>query len=44
MLGVVLIIIAMVLALPVGVMLAGAAWSALTGWLYGDTEADSPAP
>jgi hypothetical protein len=34
--GVVLIIIAMVLAFPVAVMLAGAVWSALTGWLFGD--------
>jgi hypothetical protein len=41
--GVVLIIIAMVLALPVGVMVAGAVWSALTGWLYGgDTQTESP--
>ncbi|HEX6311576.1 MAG TPA: hypothetical protein VF152_08100 [Acidimicrobiia bacterium] len=42
MVGVVLIIIAMVLALPVAVMVAGAVWSALVGWLFrGDTPAES---
>jgi len=42
--GVVLIVIAMVLVLPIAVMLAGAVWSALTGWLYsGDAEAEPPA-
>jgi hypothetical protein len=43
--GVVLIVIAMVLVLPVAVMVAGAVWSALTGWLYsGEPEAEPPAP
>jgi hypothetical protein len=42
--GVVLIILAMVLVLPVAVMVAGAIWSALTGWLYsGEPEAEPPA-
>lgn len=34
--GVVLIVIAMVLALPVGLFLVGALWSALLGWLLAD--------
>jgi hypothetical protein len=41
--GVVLIVIAMVLVFPIGVMLAGAVWSALTGFLYsGDPDAEPP--
>lgn len=43
MIGVVLIILAMVLVLPVGVMVAGAAWSMLTGWLY-DADDQTEAP
>jgi hypothetical protein len=43
--GVVLIVVAMVLVLPVGVMLAGAVWSALTGFLYsGEPDTEPPAP
>jgi FlaG/FlaF family flagellin (archaellin) len=34
--GVVLIVIAMVLVVPVAVMLAGAVWSALVGWVLTD--------
>jgi hypothetical protein len=36
MIGVVLIVVAVVLAIPVGVMLAGAVWSALVGWSLTD--------
>jgi FlaG/FlaF family flagellin (archaellin) len=37
--GAVLIVIAMVLVVPVAVMLAGAIWSALVGWvLTGDAD------
>ena len=36
MLGVVLIVLALVLVGPVAIMLAGAVWSALMGWLLGD--------
>jgi len=32
-LGVVLIVLAMVLVFPLGIMLAGAGWSAAMGWL-----------
>jgi hypothetical protein len=34
--GAVLIIVVLVLAGPVAVMVGGAAWSALVGWLVGD--------
>jgi membrane glycosyltransferase len=34
--GVVIIILAMVLVGPVAVMLVGAAWSALFGWMVGN--------
>jgi hypothetical protein len=40
--GVVLIVIAMVLAIPVGIMLAGAVWSALFGWMNSE-DADARA-
>jgi hypothetical protein len=41
--GVVLIVVAMVLVLPVGVMVAGAVWSALTGFVYsGEPDAEPP--
>ena len=36
MVGVVLIVLAMVIAIPVGVFLVGAVWSALLGWLLAD--------
>ena len=39
MLGVVLIVLALVVVGPVLVMLAGAVWSALMGWLLGDDAA-----
>ena len=42
MLGVVLIVLALVLVGPVAVMLAGAVWSAVVGWLLGD-DADTRA-
>ena len=42
MLGVVLVILTMVLVGPIAVMLGGAIWSALVGWLVGD-DADSRA-
>ena len=42
MLGVVLIILALVLVGPIAVMLGGAVWSALVGWLVGD-DADTRA-
>jgi hypothetical protein len=34
--GAVLIVIAMVIVVPVAVMLAGAVWSALVGWVLTD--------
>ncbi|MFO7590062.1 MAG: hypothetical protein R6X23_04085 [Acidimicrobiia bacterium] len=34
--GAILFCVAMVLVVPVGVMLGGAAWSALMGWLLGE--------
>jgi len=37
--GAVLIVIAMVLVLPVAIMLGGAIWSAIIGWLATDAEA-----
>jgi FlaG/FlaF family flagellin (archaellin) len=40
--GAVLIVIAMVLVIPVAIMLAGAIWSAIIGWLASD-EADAVA-
>ena len=43
MLGVVLVILAMVLIGPIAVMLGGALWTALVGWLVGgdaDTRAE----
>ncbi len=36
MLGVVLIVLALVVVGPIAVMLGGAVWSALIGWLVGD--------
>lgn len=42
MLGVVLVILVMVLVGPIAVMLGGAIWSALVGWLVGD-DADTRA-
>ena len=36
MLGVVLIILVLILLGPIAVMLGGAAWSALVGWMVGD--------
>ncbi len=36
MLGVVLVVIALVIVGPIAVMLGGAVWSALFGWLVGD--------
>jgi hypothetical protein len=41
-LGVVLVVLALVLVGPVAVMLAGAAWSGVVGWLLGD-DADTRA-
>jgi hypothetical protein len=41
-LGVVLIILVLVLVGPVAVMLGGAAWSGIVGWLVGD-DADTRA-
>jgi hypothetical protein len=38
-LGAVLVVIAMVIALPVGLFVAGAIWSALIGW-FGTAEAE----
>jgi hypothetical protein len=35
-LGVVLIILVLILLGPIAVMLGGAAWSALVGWMVGD--------
>lgn len=44
MLGAVLVILAMVLVFPVAVMVGGAVWSALTGWLFsGEPETEPPA-
>jgi hypothetical protein len=34
--GVVIIVIVMVLAIPVAIMLGGAVWSAIVGWLLVD--------
>jgi len=34
--GAIIFCVAMVLVVPVGVMLGGAAWSALVGWLLGE--------
>jgi hypothetical protein len=34
--GALIFVVAMVIVVPVGVMLAGAGWSALTGWLQSD--------
>ena len=42
MLGVVLIVLTLVLVGPIAVMLGGAIWSALVGWLLGD-DADTRA-
>ena len=42
MLGVVLVVLVMVLVGPIAVMLGGAIWSALVGWLVGD-DADTRA-
>ncbi len=42
MLGVVLIILTLVLIGPIAVMLGGAIWSAVVGWLVGD-DADTRA-
>ncbi len=42
MLGVVLILLVLVLVGPIAVMLGGAIWSALVGWLVGD-DADTRA-
>jgi len=36
MLGVVIMIVAMVLIIPVGIMFVGAIWSALFGWISSD--------
>jgi len=41
-LGVVLIVLALVLVGPIAVMLGGAIWSAVVGWLLGD-DADTRA-
>jgi hypothetical protein len=41
-LGVVLILLVLVLVGPIAVMLGGAIWSALVGWLVGD-DADTRA-
>jgi hypothetical protein len=41
-LGVVLIILTLVLVGPIAVMLAGAVWSGVVGWLVGD-DADTRA-
>jgi hypothetical protein len=41
-LGVVLIVLVLVLVGPVAVMLGGAAWSGIVGWLVGD-DADTRA-
>jgi hypothetical protein len=41
-LGVVLVVLVMVLVGPIAVMLGGAVWSALVGWLLGD-DADTRA-
>jgi hypothetical protein len=41
-LGVVLILVVLVLVGPIAVMLGGAIWSALVGWLVGD-DADTRA-
>jgi hypothetical protein len=42
MLGVVLIVLVLVLVGPIAVMLGGAIWSAVVGWLLGD-DADTRA-
>ena len=42
MLGVVLIVLTLVLIGPIAVMLGGAIWSAVVGWLVGD-DADTRA-
>jgi hypothetical protein len=42
MVGVVLIVLALVVVGPIAVMLGGAVWSALLGWLLGD-DADTRA-
>jgi hypothetical protein len=43
--GAVVFMLAMVIAVPVGVMVAGALWSAVFGWLgTNDAEADDTAP
>lgn len=43
--GAVVFMLAMVIAVPVGVMIAGALWSAVFGWLgTTDAEADDTAP
>ena len=42
MLGVVLIVLVLVLVGPIAVMLGGAAWSGIVGWLVGD-DADTRA-
>lgn len=44
MVGVVLIILGMVLVFPVAVMVGGAVWSALMGWLFSaEPETEPPA-
>jgi hypothetical protein len=40
--GGIVIVVAMLIVLPVAVMLGGAIWSALMGWLLGD-DADADA-
>ncbi|HEV2310449.1 MAG TPA: hypothetical protein VGU73_07990 [Acidimicrobiia bacterium] len=41
--GALVFVVAMVLVVPVGVMVVGAAWSAVFGWLESaDADADSP--
>ncbi len=43
--GALVFVVAMVLVVPVGVMLVGAVWSALFGWLESsDAEAVEPSP
>ena len=38
--GAIIFCVAMVLVVPVGVMFAGGAWSALVGWLLGEDAAE----
>jgi len=39
--GGIIFVLAMVIAVPVGVMFAGAAWSAVVGWSLGAPEDES---